>query len=64
MWRQEPFTREDVLEKTIPMFWKHGYAEAQAGDSVVVSVARGQPNHRSKSSFCSIEDSIAATEDA
>jgi TetR/AcrR family transcriptional regulator, copper-responsive repressor len=29
MGRQKLFTREDVLDKTIPMFWKHGYAETK-----------------------------------
>jgi TetR/AcrR family transcriptional regulator, copper-responsive repressor len=32
MGRQKLFTREDVLDKTIPMFWKHGFADTKVQD--------------------------------
>ena len=32
MGRRKLFTREDVLNKTIPVFWKHGLAETSVQD--------------------------------
>src|ERR1700691_5835111 len=32
MGRRKLFTREDVLDKTIPVFWKHGLAETSVQD--------------------------------
>jgi len=32
MGRRRQFTREDVLDKTIPVFWKHGLAETSVQD--------------------------------
>ena len=32
MGRRKLFTREDVLNKTIPIFWKHGFAETSVQD--------------------------------
>src|SRR5271154_6814880 len=32
MGRRKLFTREDVLDKAIPVFWKHGFAETSLQD--------------------------------
>ena len=32
MGRRKLFTREDVLDKAIPVFWKHGLAETSVQD--------------------------------
>ena len=32
MGRRKLFTREDVLDKAIPIFWKHGFAETSVQD--------------------------------
>jgi len=32
MGRRKHFTREGVLDKTIPVFWKHGFAETTVQD--------------------------------
>src|ERR1700728_852985 len=32
MGRRKPFTREEVLDKAIPVFWKHGLAETTVQD--------------------------------
>jgi AcrR family transcriptional regulator len=32
MGRLKKFSREEVLDKTIPVFWKHGYAETSVQD--------------------------------
>jgi TetR/AcrR family transcriptional regulator, copper-responsive repressor len=32
MGRPKQFSREDVLDKTIPVFWKHGFAETSVQD--------------------------------
>jgi TetR/AcrR family transcriptional regulator, copper-responsive repressor len=46
MGRRKLFTREDVLNKTIPVFWKHGLAETSVQDLeqaiVVPGIQTGQ----------------------
>src|SRR5437660_6090131 len=48
MGRRKLFTREDVLNKTIPVFWKHGLAETSVQDLERATGVRKSGDRRSE----------------
>ena len=58
MGRRKLFTREDVLNKTIPVFWKHGLAETSVQD---LEQATGVRNSGLYAEFKDKEDLFVAS---
>ncbi|HEY9681405.1 MAG TPA: TetR/AcrR family transcriptional regulator [Oculatellaceae cyanobacterium] len=58
MTRSKNFTREEVLEKAVPLFWKKGFAETSVHD---LEIATGVNKSGLYSEFASKEDLYLAT---